>query len=36
MYVGAVYRNSSDYSYCKAKIYNVRFINNVSASSLVT
>lgn len=36
IYVGAVYRNSSDYSYCKAKIYNVRFINSVSTSSIIT
>lgn len=36
MFIGAVNRNSSEYSYCKARIYNVRFINNVSTSSVIT
>ena len=36
MYVGGVYRSTGDYSLCKANIYNVRFINNVSTSSTIT
>lgn len=36
MFVGGVYRNNGNYSLCKAKIYNVRFINNVSTSSTIT
>ncbi|MBO7735405.1 MAG: hypothetical protein J6S67_22765 [Methanobrevibacter sp.] len=36
MFIGAVNRGTSDYSYCAAKIYNIRFINNVSTSSVIT
>lgn len=35
MFIGGVYRNTGDYSLCKAKIYNVRFINSVSTSPTI-
>ena len=34
--VGGINRSNGDYSLCKAKIYNVRFINGVSDSSTIT
>lgn len=33
MFIGGVYRNTGDYSLCKANIYNVRFTNIVSVAS---
>ena len=33
MFVGGVYRNTGEYSLCREKVYNVKFINNVSSAS---